>query len=100
RAGGGRAMAGGGDRPAPAGGRGGRQATLWRVDGTTGELVAIQVQTGISDGMMTEVRGDGLQEGMQVVVGMTQGAVPSGVSSPFQQQQQQGQRRGPPPGGF
>ncbi len=105
RGGNGGAAAGGGPaggRPAggEAGGapsRGGRQATLWRVDGTTGELVAIPVQAGITDGMMTEVRGDGLQEGTQVVVGMTTGAAPAGVSSPFQQQQ--GQRRGPP-GGF
>jgi HlyD family secretion protein len=69
------------------------------VDGTTGELVAVPVQPGITDGTMTEVRGDGLQEGTEVVIGMTQAAAPAGVSSPFQQPQQQGGRRGPP-GGF
>jgi hypothetical protein len=68
---------------------------LWYLD-ERGALARASVTTGISDGIMTEVRGPGLREGMQVIAGVVQ-ADASETANPFQQQQQQ-QRR--PPGPF
>ena len=67
---------------------------LWTVD-KAGKLSVVRVRAGLSDGQKTEVRGEGLTEGMQVIVGVTQdgGGAPG---SPFQAQQQ----TGPRPGGF
>lgn len=53
---------------------------LW-VMGKDGRLSSVRVQTGITDGQMTEVRGEGLTDGMQIVVGTTQ-ATPSSSSAP------------------
>lgn len=67
---------------------------LWTVD-KDGQLSVVRVRAGLSDGQKTEVRGEGLSAGMQVIVGVTQnGGAASG--SPFQAQQQ----TGPRPGGF
>jgi HlyD family secretion protein len=84
---------------AVAGGRTGSVGTLWTVD-ASGKLKAIRVRTGLSDGQKTQVQGQGLTEGMQVIVGTASGAqsasAPSG--SPFQPQG--GMRRPGGPGGF
>lgn len=69
-------------------------ATLWYLD-EGGALARARVTTGISDGIMTEVRGSGLREGMQVIAGVVE-VDASETANPFQQQQQQ--RR--PPGSF
>ena len=44
---------------------------------------------GITDGQMTQVTGEDLREGMQVITGVTQGAAPAAATNPFQQQQPQ-----------
>ena len=74
-----------------------RQATLYVLD-AKGNPQAIKVQTGITDGTTTEVRGDTIKEGMQVIAG-TLGATQQTASTnatPFQggQQQQRGPRGG------
>lgn len=85
-------------RPA-AGARGqsGAPTLLWYVE-QDGGLNAIPVETGLSDGQYTVVRGPGLEESMQVIAGITQG-LQTESSNPFQAQQQtQGGRPGPPGG--
>ena len=73
-------------------------AQLWYVDSTTGKPAVMRVRTGLSDGQNTQVIGQNLKEGMQVIIGTgtTTAATTTTTTSPFQQQ-----RRGPGgPGGF
>ena len=72
-------------------------ATLYVVD-AQGKLQAVRVRTGLSDGQRTEVTGQNLQEGMQVVIGMTSGATESASTATTRSPLQAQQRRGP--GGF
>ena len=99
-------MSSGGDSPARLGGAnggfpgsfGGANASmLWYLD-DNGNVAAARVQTGISDGIQTEVIGRDLVEGMQLIVGITQSTVETRTTNPFQQQQ--GGFRGGPPGMF
>ncbi|MFB3852821.1 MAG: efflux RND transporter periplasmic adaptor subunit [Vicinamibacterales bacterium] len=64
-----------------------------------GQLFAVPVKTGLSDGLYTEVRAEGLEEGMEVVVAVREVeneiAASRTVSSPFLQQPP-----GRPPAGF
>ena len=79
---------------------GGSVGTLWTVD-ASGKLKAIRVRTGLSDGSKTQVQGQGLTAGTQVIVGSggaQSAAQGSQSSSPFQPQGG-GMRRGPG-GGF
>lgn len=76
-------------RPADAG-------RVWIVD-ASGKPSPIRVRTGISNGTVTEVSGEALKPGMNVIVGVTEGDQASSTAAPFGQNQQQ-QRRGP--GGF
>ena len=67
------------------------------------KLATTRVQTGLTDGSQTEIRGPEVKEGMEVISGINQASAESGTTNPFQQQQQQ--RGGPgggfgPPGGF
>jgi HlyD family secretion protein len=63
----------------------------------SGKLAMMPVRPGITDGQYTEVRGPFLEEGMQVIAGMSQAAAtPS--TNPFQGTQTSGPRR--PPGIF
>ena len=84
---------------------GSRGGTLWFED-ANGKLQSVRVQTGITDGTTTEVRGTGVTEGMKVIAGTisaTQTATTATKSStPFQSGQQQGggQRGGGARGGF
>jgi HlyD family secretion protein len=58
-----------------AGRAGGGQATrgrLWVMDG--GKPRSIEVRVGLSDGAMTEVSGDGITEGLEVIVGQQGGS--------------------------
>jgi HlyD family secretion protein len=71
---------------------------LWIV-GADGKPSTLRVRTGLSDGQKTEVSGEGLKEGTQVIVGTTSGTAAgssAAASSPFGGAQQQGARPGPP----
>jgi HlyD family secretion protein len=85
------------------GSHGSRPGTLYYLDGS-GKIATASVQTGISDGAMTEVKGSGVKEGMQVIAGTittTQQAQTTTSATPFQSGQQQGgQRGGGQRGGF
>jgi HlyD family secretion protein len=63
-------------------------APLWyRKDGKLGVL---RVQAGISDGTNTEISGEGLEEGMEIIIGLTvPEAAGAATTNPFQQQNQQ-----------
>src|SRR5688572_9977235 len=83
---------------ARSGGTRGGFAQLWYEDSTTGKPAVMRVRTGLSDGQNTQVIGQNLKEGMQVIIGTatTTAATTTTTTSPFQQQ-----RRGPGgPGGF
>jgi HlyD family secretion protein len=71
-------------------------AMLWYV-GDNGQLEMARARTGISDGQRTQVESDELREGMQIIVGVTQGAQAES-SNPFQAPTQAGPPR--PPGAF
>jgi hypothetical protein len=58
----------------------------------------VRARTGITDGQRTQVESDELREGMQIIVGVTQGAQTGASSSPFQAPMQAGPQR--PPGAF
>ena len=73
-------------------------AQLWYVD-ATGKPAVMRVRTGLSDGQNTEVIGQNVKEGMQVIIGTnaTTATTTPATTSPFQQQR----RPGPGgPGGF
>jgi HlyD family secretion protein len=97
--------AGGGPDAGTGGGLGGRPGAgsmLWYV-GDDGQLATVRVRTGLSDGQRTEVRGERLTEGMQVIVGLLQSPEEqrgAPVSGPFQGPAPQGGNRFRGPGGF
>ena len=59
----------------------GEDGVLWTPDGQT--VRQIQVKVGVSDGLNSEVSGDGIQEGTPVVVGEIQGGAGDKMSNPF-----------------
>lgn len=67
-------------------------ATIWYLDGA-GRLQTTRVETGISDGINTEIRGPDLKEGMQVIAGVLS-STQSGSTSPFNQEQPDRRARG------
>lgn len=69
---------------------------VWIVD-ASGRPSPVRVKTGISNGTVTEVSGDALKPGMNVIVGVTEGDQAASTAAPFGRNQQQ-PRRGP--GGF
>src|SRR5712691_4782025 len=77
-------------------------SSLYYLD-AKGALQSIRVQTGITDGTTTEVRGADLKEGMKVVAGSTQAnttqTAQQSSSTPFTSTSSQ-QRGGGRPGGF
>jgi HlyD family secretion protein len=75
----------GGTRPANA-------AVLWYLE-AAGELARARVRTGLTDGTRTEVSGEEVTEGLDVIVGVTQASASTATSSPFQSPAQG--RRGP-----
>jgi len=89
------AMMGGGPRPGGgasqtgSGGKGGmvtrREDRIWVLE--NGKPKAIVVKAGISDGQFTEVTGEGLTEGMQVLVGVDNSKPASGAPAPLGGQQ-------------
>ena len=76
-----------------------RPVMLWHKD-ANGELITIRVRTGITDGQYTEVSGDGLEESLEVIAGVTTGGQPAAAANPFQAQQQQQRGPGGPPRSF
>jgi HlyD family secretion protein len=58
-------------------------AMLWRLD-PNGKLAVVPVKVGLSDGQRTEVSGEGLTDGMQIIIGVTQTAEQQPAGSPFQ----------------
>ncbi|HKS23431.1 MAG TPA: efflux RND transporter periplasmic adaptor subunit [Thermoanaerobaculia bacterium] len=79
-------------------GGGRRGGTLYTLD-AKGQPQAIRVVTGVTDGSVTEVRGQDLKEGLKVIAGTAtaQSASASSSGTPFQsnqQPQQRGQRGG------
>ncbi len=72
------------------------EGLLW-YRGTDGKLATLRVETGITDGQRSEVRGAGLVAGMQVVTGTSASAANTSSTSPSPFQQQS---TGRPPGGF
>ncbi|MBX3693627.1 MAG: efflux RND transporter periplasmic adaptor subunit [Steroidobacteraceae bacterium] len=68
-------------------------AILWYVDGN-GRLARLPVRTGLTDGQRTEISGEGLKEGMNVIIGVTQSGASAQSSSPFQSAPMQGGPRG------
>jgi hypothetical protein len=79
-----------------AGRRSANSAMLWYLD-DAGKVAMARARTGISDGQRTQVESDNLQEGMQIIVGVTQ-ATQAESSNPFQAPMQAGPPR--PPGSF
>lgn len=103
------AAAGGGQGGSASGASGGASgarstsaARLWYV-GADGKPAVARVRTGLTDGQRTEVSGEGLKDGMQVIVGVSTGGESASAASgsPFGggQTQRQGGPPGPP-GGF
>lgn len=66
---------------APGGGNGG--VMLWYLD-ETGVVQTLRARTGITDGSMTEITADGLEEGMEIIAGVTEVEASGGFSNPFQ----------------
>jgi HlyD family secretion protein len=67
---------------------------LWFVE-EDGEVQAVRVRTGLTDGQATVVEGESVEEGMQVIAAVVGGAAGGGEAAPnpFQSQQRQA---GPP----
>jgi HlyD family secretion protein len=89
------------DAPAAATARGGRApmgsarsnvATVWYLDGA-GVLTTARVKTGISDGIVTQIEGPEIREGMQLVAGVM-AAGDGGSANPFNQEQPDRRSRG------
>jgi HlyD family secretion protein len=75
---------------------------LWHVD-DLGKLAVLPVKIGITDGQRTEVKGEGITEGMSVIIGtLVPDAAATQPASPFQQPAQGGggSSRFRGPGGF
>jgi HlyD family secretion protein len=77
-------------------GGGGNAVMIWYLDGE-GQLSASRVRAGLSDGTMTEISGRNLEDGMEIIAGVTISDV-AATANPFQQGSTQG--RGRPRGGF
>lgn len=87
-------------QPAAPRARGARVSTLHFVD-ANGDIQSLDVRAGVTDGSFTEVRGEGVKEGMKVIAGTAQPqSAENGSTSgnPFQGTSQQGGGRRP--GGF
>ncbi|NND73313.1 MAG: efflux RND transporter periplasmic adaptor subunit [Rhodothermales bacterium] len=63
--------------------------TFWYLD-EDGQLNMARARTGITDGQSTQITGRRLEEGMQIIAGVTEVSSSSEDTNPFQQQQQSG----------
>jgi len=76
------------ESPPPAAGQAAARGELWRPAGKTVQPLAVRV--GLSDGTLTEVAGDGLAEGLDVVIGLqTQANSKQDTSNPQAADQKQ-----------
>lgn len=57
-------------------------AMLWYFDDND-QLQIARARTGITDGTMTEVMGEGLEDGMQIIAGVSEVETEGGLSNPF-----------------
>jgi HlyD family secretion protein len=78
-------------------------AQVWYLD-ASGKLVQARVRTGLTDGQKTEITGQSIRDGMQVIAGAAQAetaaANAAATTNPLQPRAPQGaQRRGPGGGG-
>lgn len=73
-------------RPAGGGGIPSNRGVLWTL-AADGTLRPVRVTTGLTDGQYTVVEGEGLEEGMEVVAGVTSSASGAASNNPFQQPQ-------------
>lgn len=87
---GGWASAGGGGWASAGGGQGfggsSDRAMLWYLD-EEGNLSVLRARTGITDGSQTEISGRGIEEGMQVIAGVTVIEEEGGLQNPFTRQE-------------
>ena len=74
-------------------------ALLWHL-GADGKVTATHVRTGLTDGQQTEIQGQGITPGMQMIVGTATGTQSATSSSPASSSPFQTQRGGFRPGGF
>ncbi|MEI6211012.1 MAG: efflux RND transporter periplasmic adaptor subunit [bacterium] len=76
------AVAGNSGTP-PRSGRGGEKKPKLYVQQPDGSLTPLRITTGITDGTFTEVSGDDLSEGQEVVAGLLNNGAKSAVVNPF-----------------
>jgi HlyD family secretion protein len=76
-------------------------STLWYLD-STNTVKPVRVAAGLSDGARTQVTGNGLKEGMLIIVGASTGTTTStpATTNPLQQQSTNRRGSGGPPGPF
>lgn len=67
----------------PRGGRGGEKKPKLYVQQPDGSLTPLRIVTGITDGTFTEISGDDLREGLDVVTGMSENGAKNAVVNPF-----------------
>ena len=60
--------------------RGKKERIIWVLE--EGALRPLRVKTGLNDGIVTEISGDGLEEGMQIVTGTSVISAEQAASSP------------------
>jgi HlyD family secretion protein len=91
-----RNVAAGAARDSTRTGRDSTMSTLWYLD-SANALKPVRVHAGLSDGSRTQVTGNGIREGMQIVIGVNTGTgtTPTETSKNPLQPQSTGRRGGP-----
>jgi HlyD family secretion protein len=74
-------------------------STLWYLD-SANAVKPVRVHAGLSDGSRTQVTGNGIREGMQIVIGASTGATAPTATATNPLQPQSTGRRGGRPGPF
>ncbi|MCC7145975.1 MAG: efflux RND transporter periplasmic adaptor subunit [Phycisphaeraceae bacterium] len=73
-----------------------REAVIWVKDGSF--VRPVSAQAGLTDGVMTEIQGDGVTEGLEVVTGVQVAeSTPTTTTNPFMPQIRRGRSSPPPP---
>lgn len=78
--------AGAGARPGGAQGGGADRAMLWYLN-ENGDISVLPVRTGITDGSMTEITGQNVETGMQIIAGVSVIEETGGIQNPFNRQE-------------
>jgi HlyD family secretion protein len=63
-------------------GGGSDRAMLWYLD-ENGDISMLMARTGITDGSLTEISGEGVEEGMQIIAGVSMIEDEGGLQNPF-----------------